>query len=170
MPSDIVTISIVAFAAIWDLKTRKIPNWLTFPAMLLGIMAMTWQAGLPGLMNSIGGLLLGVALLFLFFLVGGMGAGDVKLLGAIGALQGPHFVLFTFLYGAIAGGVMALIIVAFHGQLYNVVLNVYLSLKNFLGIVVRSRGKHPLMPVSSGIRFPYGIAILAGTVLAFYVR
>lgn len=170
MPLEIITISIAAFAAVWDLRTRKIPNWLTFPAMLLGIGVMTWQNGLPGLISSIGGLLLGVALLFLFFLIGGMGAGDVKLLGAIGALQGGHFVWFTFLYGAVAGGVIAAVILAWHGQLYNVVLNVYISLKNFLGVVIRSGGRHPLLPVSSGIRFPYGIAILAGAILASCVR
>lgn len=97
----------VLLAGGWDLARRRMPNWLTFGLMGLGLGMGFIAGGSAGLAVSLQGLLLGGALLFIPFLLGGMGAGDVKLLAAIGALKGPFFVLWAFLYGALAGGVLA---------------------------------------------------------------
>ena len=106
--TDAALILGVLLAGGWDLARRKIPNWLTFGLMGLGLVMGFIAGGLEGLADSLQGLLLGGALLFIPFLLGGMGAGDVKLLAAIGALKGSSFVLRAFLYGALAGGALAL--------------------------------------------------------------
>ena len=106
--TDALMIFGVVLAGGWDLATRRIPNWLTFGLMGLGVVTGFIAGGLEGLADSLQGLLLGGALLFIPFLLGGMGAGDVKLLAAIGALKGSSFVLRAFLYGALAGGALAL--------------------------------------------------------------
>ena len=94
----------------FDLRFRRIPNWLTFPVMVAGIAYHTCVGGIPGLALSIGGLLFGFCLFFVFYTLGGMGAGDVKLMAAIGSLLGPKDVLFAALYTAIAGGVYAILL------------------------------------------------------------
>lgn len=92
-----------------DLKHRIIPNWLTVAGALCGSIFQVLRQGLlPGLIFSLWGLLLGMALLMLPFMLEKSGGGDVKLLGAMGAWLGPQAVLISFLYGALAGGVMAL--------------------------------------------------------------
>ena len=72
--------------------------------------------GLPGLVNGILGMLLGFACLFLIYLWGGMGAGDVKALAALGAWLGPKLTVFLFCYMGIAGGVMALGYLVWQGR------------------------------------------------------
>jgi len=75
-----------------DIVERKIYNWTTIPAAVLGVILNFLADGAPGLKTSLMGLLTGLAVFLLPFLLGGMGAGDVKLMGAIGALKGPFFV------------------------------------------------------------------------------
>ncbi|MGI6037028.1 MAG: A24 family peptidase [Limnochordia bacterium] len=97
----------VLMAGLWDVVSRRIPNWLTFGLMACGLIAGFYFGGLDGLTRSLQGLLLGGLLLLLPFVSGGMGAGDVKMLAAVGALKGPSFVFWSFLYGALAGGLLA---------------------------------------------------------------
>jgi prepilin peptidase CpaA len=98
--------------ALWiawgDLKTQRIPNYLTFGAALAGLLYSFIFHGLSGLGQGAAGLLLGLALLILPYCWGGMGAGDVKALAALGAWLGPGLTLALFCYMGIAGGVMAL--------------------------------------------------------------
>ena len=94
--------------ALWisyeDLRTRKIPNYLTFGAALAGLAYNLAVSGWGGLGDGLLGLLLGLAFLILPYLMGGMGAGDVKALAALGAWLGPAGTLYLFCYMAIAGG------------------------------------------------------------------
>lgn len=144
------TIAWAAVAAAWDLRTRKIPNWLTISAALLGLAVNGFIGGIPGLGRSALGIGAGIGLLFIPFAVGGMGAGDVKMLGAIGAFGGPVFVFRAFVYGALAGGVIGLAM-----------------------MISRARrvGGDRLNALRFGGKamFPYGIAILAGTVAAVFL-
>src|SRR5262249_34995119 len=87
--------------------SRRISNRLTYPAAALGLAVHAATGGWSGLTASALGLLLGLALFLVPFLLGGMGGGDVKLLAAIGALQGPQVVLLTALYAGLARGVLA---------------------------------------------------------------
>lgn len=163
----IITLAFLILATLWDLKTRRIPNFLTLPTTFLGLAMNAYYAGLGGIKDSLLGLFLGVVLLILPFALGGMGAGDVKLLAAVGALNGPSFVLYTFLYGAIAGGILAVLYALFRGQFSRVIANFKTS---FLGIALKVRAKGSPVMVTSGLRFPYGIAFLIGSVITYWVR
>lgn len=91
-----------------DYTSQKIPNKITFPAILSGVLLSTIFFGVQGFMNSIVGFLVGFLVLLLPFILGGMGAGDVKLMAAIGAIMGSRFVLMTFVYTAVVGGIIAI--------------------------------------------------------------
>lgn len=90
-----------------DLRSSRIPNWLTFPSMGLAIVAHGWSAGLPGALFSLGGLGMGLGLFLLIHLSGSIGAGDVKLMAAVGAMVGPYGALLSGLLAIMVGGVYA---------------------------------------------------------------
>jgi len=99
---DAVLIVFLVFCAITDFKTGKVLNKATFPAMLLGLALNGTFGGLKGLVWSAIGLCFGIAIQWVPFMLNFAKAGDVKLLGAVGALKGWYFCFFGFLYGAIA--------------------------------------------------------------------
>jgi len=104
--------------AIWlDLTSRKIPNLLTLPFIAIGLLYHLWTGGWEGLFFSLVGLAVGLGLLLLPFATGGIGGGDVKYLGAVGALQGAGFTLATLIIGAGLGGICALVLLAVKGRL-----------------------------------------------------
>jgi prepilin peptidase CpaA len=116
----LVTYAIIAIAvsgALTDAVCGKIFNWLTIPALVLGIAASSWMGGWAGLSMA---LLATVAGLFLYgwmFAVGAMGAGDVKFLMALGAWGGLRFVVETALLGVLLGGVFAVLMLVFSGKM-----------------------------------------------------
>ena len=107
--NDLILVALIGAALFLDLSQNRIPNYLTFPAIGWGLVFYTVTGGFSGLWFSLLGLLVGIAIFFIPFAMGGVGAGDVKLLGAVGALQGWQFVLTAGLLTAVVGGVMALI-------------------------------------------------------------
>ena len=112
MPTLVLNLAlliVVGLATVCDLRQRRIPNLLTFPAIGLGLALNAAFGGLDGLSQSAQGAGLGLALLFGLFLLRWMGAGDVKLMAAVGAIKGPEFVLFACLWAAVFGGAIALI-------------------------------------------------------------
>jgi len=109
--------ALLVLAAVWDLATARIPNWLTIPA---AAGAVAWHAtvsGWSGLLAGTAGWLVGIALLLLPWLLGGLGAGDAKLMGAVGAFLGPKGCFAAFLGTALVGGVAAIALLAWHGAL-----------------------------------------------------
>src|SRR5579862_5108784 len=113
--SAVAALAVAASRA--DLRTRRVPNVLTFGAASAGLLLWTFAGGFSGLAHSALGWLLGLALFFPLFAVAGMGAGDLKLLAAFGALLGPTGALSTALISAIVGGLMAFVIGAATGYL-----------------------------------------------------
>jgi len=98
---------VLVLAAAWDIKTHRIPNWLSLSGVLLGLAHHAWQGGGPGLLYALAGVsVAGLALLP--YAVRGLGAGDVKLLGAVGAWMGPQFLLWAMLGTILSGGLLAL--------------------------------------------------------------
>ena len=103
---------LLGMALCLDVKRHTIPNWLTLPACLAGIGYHMWVRGpAHGAMFSFQGLGMGLAVLLVPFLMGGMGGGDVKFLAALGSWLGPGAVFNLFLYAAMAGGGIALVVV-----------------------------------------------------------
>ena len=155
---------ILIIATITDIRFRKIPNWITYPTMAAGIVCHTCLNGLEGCLYSVSGVLLGHALLIFFYLCGGMGAGDVKLMGGIGGFLGPKGVLIAFIGTAFVGLIYAVILLIIHGHIketvirYVTILKVYLFTKNFIYIPPVQRGKMPVLC--------YGVAIACGTLIS----
>jgi prepilin peptidase CpaA len=104
---DVLSVGLVLVAAVWDFRTRRIPNRLTMTAALLGLALQVGFNSLAGAQHAAIGWLVGLAVLLLPCLLGWVGGGDIKLLAALGALQGPHLALMAGLYGIVAGGLLS---------------------------------------------------------------
>lgn len=116
VPFIVVSI-VVAVACVTDLKSFRIPNWLTLPLALSGLAFHTVAYGLAGVQNSILGLLFGALVLMLLYVIGGMGAGDVKLLAGVGAWLGIPAILYVFIVAAAVGGVYSFTLLILQGRL-----------------------------------------------------
>ncbi len=142
--------------ALWiswnDLRTRKIPNYLTLGAALAGLLFNLAVSGLSGLTSALLGLLLGFGFLILPYILGGMGAGDVKALAALGAWLGPLGTLCLFCYMAIAGGLMSLGVLIWRGLLW----------QNFLNLILCQDKGSALLPARKTPGIPYGVAMALG--------
>ncbi|MEB3221638.1 MAG: A24 family peptidase [Candidatus Sericytochromatia bacterium] len=156
-------VGILAVALVTDLKARKIYNWLTFPGMAAGLLVSGWLGGLAGLQGSLVGLLAGSAVFLVGFLMGQMGAGDVKLMAAVGAWLGWPAAIAAVLYVAFIGGVIAIVLAARHGTLLQLFRNVYWY---FVGLVVPGGKASAALTRSAAPAFPYGVSIVAGACLA----
>jgi prepilin peptidase CpaA len=164
----LLTWLITGIASIYDLKTRRIPNFITFSTIILGLIINSYS--LEQFKQSIFGAGLGIVLLIIPFVLGVIGAGDVKLLAAVGALNGTQFLFQTFLYGSIAGGIIALAIAVLNKRLWPVLHNgTTISMEIFAFAAKPLKGNR-IEPVNSGLRFPYGIAIFCGTVVTYWLR
>ncbi len=152
-----------------DLQTRKIPNYLTISAALAGLAYNLGAAGWSGLGTGLLGMLLGFAFLFLPYLLGGMGAGDVKALAALGAWLGPTGTLYLFLYMAVAGGLLSLAAMLWQGVLWQKVRQGWRSLLHLLS----RKGRGPTAasaPTLTVKGIPYGVAMALGLVMLLVTR
>jgi prepilin peptidase CpaA len=165
----IATVVCVVVAAIVDVLSNKIPNWLTFPSTVLGLLINSYLEGVHGLASSIFGLGTGFLLLFVIYLLGGMGAGDVKLLSAIGALLGPKLVIYTFIWMALSGGLLAIALVIYKKAFSQTLRNLKTLL---LGWILRVSNEHANLTIKnqSLIKLPYGVAIAIGAIFAVCFR
>lgn len=154
-----IILTVLVLAVVWDLRSWRIPNALTAPAALAGLGYHLTTAGLPGLKTSALGIIVGLGIFIIPYLLGGLGGGDVKLLGAIGAWLGPEGILFASFYTALVGGLFALgaIVVSREGILSSL-KNVYRDLVYFVSF--RDR---PPLATRGKRRIPYSLAIAAGT-------
>ena len=114
----IPVVLVTVIAARVDVRTRRIPNRLTGPAVLLGVVAHVVAHGLPGLWASLLGMAVAGGLLFPGWLLGWMGAGDVKLMAAVGAWLGFPLGVFAALASLIAGGVISIVVAIRKGALW----------------------------------------------------
>lgn len=171
-----ILLVIILVSGFFDLKERKIPNKITFTGILVGILFNLFTGGWMGFLQGILGLSVGLTIFFLPFAMGGMGAGDVKLMGAIGALMGWRFSVMTAIYSAIVGGIMVLIHLLYTGKLRETfkkmlyaMINILLQFAIRLGYnetVYRAHEKFSKNDHDyKKIYIPYGVAIAGGAVL-----
>ena len=106
---SLATLGVVWVAAWVDFRTFRIPNALAVFGALLGLSIQAWAGGLPGLGQGLLGLGLGLGLLFPVYAIGHMGAGDVKLMAALGALLGPRWLLLVLVLAILAAGIVGLL-------------------------------------------------------------
>ena len=172
-------VPILAVALYTDWRWRKLPNWLTVPACVAGCLvslaAAAWlgePAGGPlaGLLDALGGTLVGFGVSFAIYAVGQLvfgaqafGAGDVKLLAAIGAWLGTALMWQALLHTAWWGGVVALLWALWHGRLRTLVDRIAAQ-----GLAALTYGPSAVKPPTSSVvpPFPYGVAIALGALTA----
>jgi prepilin peptidase CpaA len=158
--------AIALVGGVHDLLTKKIPNWVTFTGVALGLIAQLWLLGLPGLLDGFLGLGLGFALYFPIYLFGYMGAGDVKLLMAVGAWIGWQGCLYVAAGAVVIGAVYALCEIVYRGRLVAVAMNTY----RFLRALLLPRLVPEKLKVDESRKFAFGICIAGAVALLIYLR
>jgi prepilin peptidase CpaA len=147
-----------------DLRSRRIPNWLTVPALCIGIIANTVLSGWAGLKTSLLGAGLGLLLLLPFVMLRSLGAGDWKLAGAMGAFVGPGLLLDLLMVSVFVAGIMALILVIYKGRLLQTLRNMGHIVKSL--VMFHMPGQEVSLDNPESSKVPYGVA-LALTVLLY---
>jgi prepilin peptidase CpaA len=147
----IVLIPGVLYAAWIDYFQRRVPNWLNAALAVSGLAAQTVFFGWDGLADGFLGLLVGFGLLIGFWVLHGMGAGDVKLMAAIGAWLGPWLTLVAFAAGAVIGGVIVVVLI---------VLSRWWRWYVFALLEAAS-----VRDIGERNRIPYGVPLVLGTLL-----
>lgn len=166
-PVWFVTVTLVV-AAVIDGLQLKVPNWITFPMIVSGWVysfALSPYAGWEGLAYSIAGTVVGLLLLLPAYAIGGMGAGDVKLMAGVGAWVWCTVTLYAFAVSAVVGGVIALGMVVtrrgwdkHHGQFW-MILNEILTVQDPEKLAAIAAERKPRMML-----LPYGIPIAIGSI------
>lgn len=151
---------LLAVAAVVDVRHRRIPNLLSLGGCGAGLVLWSWHAGLAGFAGSMLGLLVGGGLFLPFYIIRGMGAGDIKLMGAVGAFLGPYHIIPAAVTVALVGGVIAAWAAFKQGRLRIAIRDSWL-------VAIRAR---PAVALDQSCReqsIPYGLAISAGVL--FYL-
>jgi prepilin peptidase CpaA len=166
-PATAVACALVG--SVFDVKSRRIPNFITFPSILLGLAMHLALGGWRQLLLSLAaGLICGVVFL-LFYIAGGMGAGDVKLITAVGCIAGMPHVAYLLVLTALSGGAMAIVLALARGRLQQTIVNV--------GAIASHHSQeglqpHPDLNLSNldTLRLPYALAIAGGSLLTLYFQ
>lgn len=166
MAIDILLVALIVVCVFTDLTERKIYNIVLFPAVIAALAYHIYTAGMSGGLFSIKGLLIGMALLLVPYIMGGIGAGDVKFLGAIGSLKGSAFIFATFLAGAIVGGIMAVFCLLKNKRLLFTIKKLFSPFLYRYGLIIDQTENSEESNSNSTI--PYGAAIAVGAAAAAY--
>lgn len=147
--------------AVFDVFTHRIPNELTYGGIIIGMLFWCVTSGWRGLLTATLGAVIGGGIFLVFYLVRAMGAGDVKLIAAVGSIAGARNSVEIVFACAIAGGIMAVGYAVYHRQFRGALANVGELLQYHVKHGARS---HPEINLSNpaAIRMPYGVAIAAG--------
>jgi prepilin peptidase CpaA len=164
-----IVLGVALIAVAFDVRTRRIPNWLTFGAAGGAVLYGLAAAGLPGLSNAALGWIVGALLFFPLFALRGMGAGDVKLIAALAAWLGPIEGVYLALFASIAGGVVGVVVAIAHGYLGRAFSNVWLMMLHW-----RVAGPRPVpgltLQDTRAPRLAFAIPIAIGLVCTLWRR
>jgi prepilin peptidase CpaA len=147
----------------YDVRYRRIPNPFVLATLVSGVAINTIFGGLHGLYGSLGGGAFAFALMFMLHVFGAMGAGDVKLFAAIGAVTGAHLVLPTFLVVVLTGGLLAIVSVIRAGM---VMTTMHRVLQIFVGLLPGWEMPKFAVPSDRRYTIPYGVAITIGSIIS----
>jgi prepilin peptidase CpaA len=149
-----------------DFRTRKIPNWLTVPALFLGIGIHMWVAGWSGAKAALEGAGLALVLLLPLVLLRALGAGDWKLMGAVGAFLGPVLFLFVLVGSIFVSGVMAVVEIVRTQRVRETVRNLLVLVRGFCSFGLRV---HPKISLDNPglMKLPFGVAVAVSTLVCF---
>ncbi|HUT02152.1 MAG TPA: A24 family peptidase [Phycisphaerae bacterium] len=161
--------AMLAVGSYTDIRYEKIPNWITLPGVVVGLVGHALTGGLTGrdsvqvgLAGSAAGLAVGFVPLMLAWLAGGIGGGDAKLMGAVGALTGWRFTLAAMLYGFVAAAVMALVVMVARRVTWSTLRRIGRSVALLL-----APGHVAIDPATKDSpKVPFGLALCFGAALA----
>lgn len=150
--------NIVSVPAGWtDWRSRRIPNWLTVPGLLLGIAINSMLGGWAGAKNGMLGVGLGLAVLLPFVLVRALGAGDWKLVGALGGWLGPGQLITVLALTIFAAGLMAVALIIWKRRVCHTARNMGRMLTAFL--MLRLPGRELTLDDPQAVKVPFGVAV-----------
>jgi len=147
----------------YDVRYRRIPNLFVLATLVSGLAVNTMFGGLEGLYQSLGGCALAFIMMFMLHVFGAMGAGDVKLFAAIGAVTGAHLVMPTFLVVVLTGGLLAVISIVRAGAVRTTMHRV---LQIFVGMLPGWEMPKFAVPADRRLTLPYGVAITLGSIIS----
>lgn len=154
---------IAAVAGYTDYRWRRIPNWLTMPGLVLGIAASASGSGWTGAKAALLGAGLGLVILLPFVLVRSLGAGDWKLVGALGAFLGPQHLLTVLFATLLIAGVMAFVLVIWKKRVRQTLRNIWRLLGALLSL--RLPGQDVSLDNPEALKIPFGIALAIAMIL-----
>jgi len=156
---------VLIVAAYIDGKELRVPNWITYPMVFSGLIFNTWISGWGGLGEGLLGMVVGLLCLLPLYAVGGMGAGDVKLMAGSGAWLGWQVTFYSFAWTVVVGAVMAVLMVwykksfAKHYGNFLMILSEWLTIRDPKELSRIAAERKPTM-----FLLPYGIPICIGSI------
>jgi prepilin peptidase CpaA len=171
IPLVLCLASVTGVAAITDMRSRIIPNWLCATGILAGFVLQISLHGWSGAMSASSGFGLALAIYVPLFLLRAMGGGDVKLMAAVGALAGPNDWFAIFLLASVLGGLFAFAVLVLRSRLGTAFGNVAHILTN-LSRLRAPWATRPDLDISDSraLTIPHGVAIAAGTFVFLFGR
>jgi prepilin peptidase CpaA len=158
-----LAVALAVAAGYTDWRSRRIPNWLTAPGLLLGVVANTVLGGWGGLKTSLLGAGLGLLVFLPFVIVRALGAGDLKLAGALGAIVGPGVLVDLLMVSVFVAGIMALGLVIYKRRFKETMRNMGRMVVSM--ITFHMPGPEVSLDNPQSARIPYGVALSLTTVL-----
>jgi prepilin peptidase CpaA len=167
----ITAFALVSIAGLIDVKTRRIPNWISVTGLCIGIAINSFLFRWAGFRLSLLGAVVGFAIYLVLYLLRAMGAGDVKLMAALGALVGPRIWVAIFFFTAITGGLIALILLLTKGRLKRTVHNVSIMLHQLSRFQAPYHATAELdVRSGKGLTLPHGAMIALGAITYLVVE
>lgn len=161
MFAAVLLLGVLLIAVVSDLRRHRIPNFLVVLGLVLGLAGQAYLGGFNGLGNGALGLLVGFGVFLPLYALGGMAAGDVKLMAMVGGFLTPNYALWAALFSLIAGGLCGFLLVLVHGQVQQ-------TLGRYRLMLMARAYFAPAVDEVAGKPFPYSIAILLGTLTSGY--
>ena len=159
----------LAFFAGWiDWRTRRIPNWLTVPSLFIGVLLHSWMTGWRGALFAVEGASLALVLLLPPVLMRALGAGDWKLMAALGAFVGPWMLLFVLVASVLVAGLMAIVLMIQRKRVKSTLRNLVVLVQGFFSFGLR---RNPDISLDNPVllKLPFGVAAATGTLICFLV-
>ena len=162
---QVLLVVVVVTAGIYDLRFRRIPNWLVLSGLVLGFALNAFMFELVGLKQAALGMGLALLIYFPLYALRAMGAGDAKLMAAVGSIVGPGNWFLLFIVTSILGGLTAVIVLLFAGRIRKTFWNVGWIISEVMHLRAPYKSSEELdVKSSKGLRMPHGAVIAAGSI------
>jgi prepilin peptidase CpaA len=162
-----LALAFALYAGWLDSSTRRIPNWLTVPGFFLGVTVHAVAAGWRGAVVALEGAGLALAILLPLVLLRALGAGDWKMMGALGAFLGPQMLFLVLLASVLVAGLMAVVVMVRANRVRETFRNIGLLILSFLTLGFRAARPDVSLDNPEALKLPFGVAAAVGTLVCF---